>query len=297
MPSEHITILHHAVNLGKGQALKTAFNYVLTQFQVSPGGVVTCDSDGQHLVEDILKVTKQLLHHPNTLWLGSRQFDLDVPLRSRFGNTLTRKIFEWLIGQKLMDTQTGLRGIPIHFLPELLQTTSTGYDFELDMLIKAAKRKVQIKEIPITTVYENNNQSSHFNPIIDSFKIYFVFLRFLTFAIVSGLFDFVAFSVMFWLTDAILFSEGIARFFSGTLNFFFNKELVFQSKEKLYPEALKYTLLCLVNLVFSYALINSMVFLGANVYASKIIALTTLFVANFAIQKVVVFKETEQNYI
>lgn len=294
---DNVTVLHHAVNLGKGQALKTAFNYFLNHYSHDCKGVVTADADGQHLVQDILHVAKALDENPLALTLGARTFKKGVPLRSRFGNNLTRLIFRLLIGQSLQDTQTGLRGIPHHFLKVLLKTSSSGYDFELDMLISASKQKIKINEIPIQTVYKDENKSSHFNPLIDSFKIYFVFFRFLIFSILSGLIDFCAFSIAFVFCQHILVSESLARIFSGTCNFLLNKELVFKSKQKMLPEALKYALLCLVNLVFSYGLISSLVFLGANIFASKMIALIGLFIANFAIQKVLVFSKEEESVL
>lgn len=288
-----VTLLTHAVNLGKGQALKTAFNYFLNQSILLCPGVVTADADGQHLVEDIIKVSNLLNANPSALCLGVRNFSEGVPFRSRFGNTLTKYIFKLLIGHSLTDTQTGLRGIPRSFLKNLLKTNSHGYDFELDMLILASKQKIKMKEVSIHTVYKDNNKSSHFNPLIDSLKIYFVFFRFLIFAIVSGLLDFLAFSFAFMLCGHILLSETLARIFSGTCNFLLNKELVFKSKERILPEAVKYASLCLANLGFSYGLISSLVYLGANVFMSKLIALTGLFLANFAIQKLLVFKENE----
>jgi glycosyltransferase involved in cell wall biosynthesis len=288
-----VKVLTHGVNLGKGQALKTAFNEVLTHYPANCPGVVTADADGQHLVEDILNVTQALKSNPHALWLGARSFKQGVPLRSRFGNDLTRYIFKLLIGQSLQDTQTGLRGIPRGFLSSLLRTSSHGYDFELDMLICASKQGLPMLEVPIQTVYKDNNKSSHFNPLVDSFKIYFVFFRYMIFSIISGLLDFAAFSLTFFFCGHVLFSESLARIFSGTCNFLFNKELVFKSSNRILPEALKYTLLCLVNLVFSYGFITSLVFLGANVYASKLIALIGLFFANFAIQKLMVFNREE----
>jgi glycosyltransferase involved in cell wall biosynthesis len=289
---KNVHVLHHAINLGKGEALKTGFNYCLNHFSDAKG-VVTADADGQHLVEDIFKIAQCLQTNSNQLHLGARAFDKQVPLRSQFGNILTRHIFRFLLGTKLQDTQTGLRGIPQSFLPTLLHTKSRGYDFELDMLVLAHKHKIAIKETTITTVYEDNNESSHFNPILDSVKIYYVFFRFLFFAIISGIIDVLAFMITYYFIQHIFLAETLARIFSGTCNFLFNKELVFRSKNAIILEALKYTLLCLVNLIFSFGLITSLVYLGLNVYASKIIALIGLFFANFAIQKLFIFQEPE----
>lgn len=173
---EQVVLVKHLQNQGKGQALKTGFQTYLEQFPHHTTGVVTADCDGQHLPEDIIRVANALQSHSQSLWLGTRAFDDAVPLRSRLGNQLTRWVFRLFSGQDLQDTQTGLRGIPRHFLLDLLKTRSRRYDFELDMLLMAAKKMV-IQECRIQTVYHNNNQSSHFNPLVDSFKIYFAFVR------------------------------------------------------------------------------------------------------------------------
>ena len=98
----------------------------------------------------------------------------------------TRGIMHALLGQKLTDTQTGLRGIPASFLPKLLRQEATGYEFELEMLIAAHQLSIPIVEVPIRTIYEAGNKSSHFNPIVDSMKIYFVLLRFGSVSVLSG---------------------------------------------------------------------------------------------------------------
>lgn len=176
-----VLLLKHAVNLGKGQALKTGFNHFLTHFPTSITGVITADADGQHLASDIYKIYQAFSEQPTSLWLGARRFNWQTPWRSRLGNQLTTKLFRMLIGHSLKDTQTGLRAIPRSFLPRLLATSSRGYDFELDMLILAFSAKISVQEIPIQTVYRDANQHSHFNPLVDSLKIYFIFLRWLFF--------------------------------------------------------------------------------------------------------------------
>ena len=114
-----VQILRHAVNLGKGAALKTGINHALCVFPELIG-IVTADADGQHHPEDIVRVADGLRQHPGALVLGCRTFDAAVPLRSRFGNILTRKLIATLIGAKLQDTQTGLRGIPASLAARLL---------------------------------------------------------------------------------------------------------------------------------------------------------------------------------
>lgn len=176
--NKNIVLLNHSKNQGKGAALKTAFRYLIE----NAGdfiGVVTADADGQHLANDIAMMVNELIQNPQHFQLGLRTFDANIPKRSYFGNVLTQKIFYRLYKKKVNDTQTGLRGIPISLLPLLCQIKSNGYGFELEMLIVAAKRGVVFDEHPIKTVYIDENKNSHFNPIVDSVKVYWVFIRYL----------------------------------------------------------------------------------------------------------------------
>jgi dolichol-phosphate mannosyltransferase len=173
-----VKILHHAFNQGKGNALKTGFKYFLENYP-NLHGVITADADGQHCTEDILNFCEVFNHQPQTLLLGCRSFDKKVPWRSRIGNKLSCATFRLLVGQKLRDTQTGLRAIPKEFLASLLKIQHAGYDYELEMLLTAFKLKIPVREIDIQTIYTNDNQNSHFHPLIDAIKIYLVFLRFL----------------------------------------------------------------------------------------------------------------------
>ncbi len=156
----NVTLIRHAVNLGKGAALKTGLNHALCYFG-DHIGVVTIDADGQHLVEDVLKVGKKLGENPESLVLGVRDFGKEVPVLRWLGNTITRHMFRLLIGQRLTDTQTGLRGIPKSLIPTLLKLDAAGYEFELDMLLACKYGGRSIVEQGIRTVYIDRNISSH----------------------------------------------------------------------------------------------------------------------------------------
>ena len=94
-----------------------------------------------------------------------------MPFRSRFGNSITRVVFNLLTRQKVTDTQTGLRGFTFDQLEWLEGIKGDRYEYEMNMLMKASDEKIQIKEVKIETVYENNNESSHFRPFQDSVRI------------------------------------------------------------------------------------------------------------------------------
>ncbi len=166
-------VLHHSINQGKGQALKTAFQYYLKLSAGEGLGVVTADADGQHAVEDIITLLHALTDTPEQLHLGIRNFSgQKIPWRSKMGNRLTGLLFRQICEIELYDTQTGLRGIPNKLIHSVIKSKSKGYELELEMLLSAAKQQIQINQIPIKTIYENNNASSHFNPLLDSIKIY-----------------------------------------------------------------------------------------------------------------------------
>jgi glycosyltransferase involved in cell wall biosynthesis len=286
----HTTLLEHACNRGKGEALKTAFNFIVCQQQDAIKGVITADADGQHTPEDIEKVACQFTDRPDSLILGCRKMNHQVPFRSRFGNQLTRKVFSVLSGQRVSDTQTGLRGIPATLIPDLLALKSSAYDFELDMLLLAARKKMPIVEIPIRTIYLDDNAGSHFNPIIDSLKIYFVFLRFIGAGLLCGVLDYLGFLFIYSITGNILFSESVARFIFVLLNFSLNKTLVFKSEAGLFRTLVEYLALVLVNLFLSYSMIQALNSMGVSVAVSKLVALFILSIFNFAVQRTFIFR-------
>jgi putative flippase GtrA len=288
-------ILEHAVNLGKGRALKTGLNYCYLHFHNTPG-VITADADGQHLPNDILNIANTLEKHPDKLVLGVRTFQKNIPLRSLIGNVLTRYIFFILIGKQLSDTQTGLRGIPRSAIPGFMKIEGEDYDYEMNMLISTKSSGIQIIEEEVTTHYIDGNISSHFNPLIDSMKIYFVLLRFFSSSIITSLVDFVVFIISYNLIHYLSFSILIARIIASIINFTFNRSIVFRSKENFSGLILKYYSLLIIMGLLSYGLIKTMVdFFGFNVILSKVIVETFLFIANFAIQRDLIFINKSSN--
>src|SRR3990167_8579230 len=188
-----IILLQHAANLGKGGAIKTGLRYIKGHLSEKMG-IVTVDADGQHLVDDVVKIILELQKYPDNLILGVRQFDKKiVPFRSRFGNIITRYIFKFLYKRHILDTQTGLRAIPISLIDTLLRIPYDRYEFELECLIVALKSGYSINQTVINTIYLNNNEESHFNPILDSMRIYYVFFRY---SIIAFLFFIISQSII-----------------------------------------------------------------------------------------------------
>jgi glycosyltransferase involved in cell wall biosynthesis/4-amino-4-deoxy-L-arabinose transferase-like glycosyltransferase len=285
----NVHLLRHATNLGKGAALKTGINYALCAF---PGlvGIVTADADGQHHPDDIIRVAGTLLARPDCLVLGSRAFDGEVPWRSRFGNSLTSMVVHALIGQKLTDTQTGLRGIPTSLALRILRIESTGYEYELEMIVAAHRSAVPVIEEPIRTIYEAGNKSSHFNPIVDSMKIYFVLARFGSVSLMTAALDNLVFYLAFRHSGHVLGSQILGRVFAVGFNYSMVRKSVFYSRQRHKTVLPKYLLLVLVSGTVSYAGIRLLsAKLGINPVSAKLMVETVLFFANFAIQRVFIF--------
>jgi glycosyltransferase involved in cell wall biosynthesis len=286
---EAVRILRHPHNLGKGAALKTGIAHAL---DVLPGliGVVTADADGQHRPEDIRAVASVLRRCPESLILGSRLFEGDVPLRSRFGNALTRSVVRFLVGEKLRDTQTGLRAIPARFAASLLNLTSTGYEFELDMLISARTNSIAVIEQPIQTIYTPGNESSHFNPFVDSMKIYFVLGRFCAVSLMTALIDNVVFYIVYRYGSGLLAAQIAGRGAALAFNYVMVRDKVFRSLGR-HPNALaRYLVLVLASGAMSYVCVRlTIASTHVPVLLAKVGVETLLFFANFIVERDWVF--------
>ena len=171
-----VTVLHHEVNRGKGCALKTGYSYIRDNIPEA-SGVITADADGQHTVEDCWKLAEALTQDKRVLYLGSRDFDLpNVPPKSRFGNKTTSAVFKLFYGHWLPDTQTGLRAFKREDLQFMIDVPGERFEYEMQVLIACARAKMDMVPITIETVYENENEGTHFHPIRDSYRIYKVII-------------------------------------------------------------------------------------------------------------------------
>ncbi len=264
-----VTLLRHAVNLGKGAGLRTGMNHFLCN--ASPDCVlVTADADGQHLPKDILAVGARAELSPGQLVMGSRAFTGDVPLRSRFGNDVTRSIFRMVIGKKVSDTQTGLRAVPRKLMPTLMRRRANGYEFELEMLIVAAREHIPIVSVEIETVYLDNNASSHFNPLMDSMRIYFVFARYLSSAILTAIIDFVVFLIAYHLSKGLFISILSYSSRRHRQTFPLKKRYVFQIQDTWHGALLRYGILVLTHGLVAYILMDFVNRYTWNAYLAKI---------------------------
>ena len=291
---KNVVVLTHEVNQGKGRALKTALEYCQSQSDLE--FFVTVDADGQHQTKDIINVLKGAQKYPEALILGSRSFDeSQVPLKSKLGNKITRLITSYLIGQKITDTQTGLRAFGRAAMEKFLKVPGERYEYEMNMLLYCGKLSIPIQEVLIETIYIDDNSGSHFNPLLDSIRIYRQILTFSLISLLSTGLDLGVFTLFVYTlkgVDVILYSTVIARVISVNFNFLMNKTVVFKSKQQWFEHMWKYYTLALFQMLTSYLLVKSAyVVLGHNVVLTKIVVDVTLFLVSYQIQKLFIFRK------
>ncbi len=290
-----VILLTHGQNLGKGAALKTAMRFQLRHIPEA-SGIVTADSDGQHRVTDILKVASLVEAHQDTLFLGARQFDQDhVPFKSRYGNQLTAKMFQFSTGTALSDTQTGLRGIPQSHLEQMLEIPGRRFEYEMNMLMQAKELRLTLEEVPIETIYFGNNEHSHFRSVADSLLVYLPFFKFIASSGLSAVFDILFFVILLKLVfptapNALFAATALARISSGFLNYQLNRRFVFKTNHKQLKEAGKYALLFVSQLLLSCLLVQGLSGLFQHIILIKVVVDCGIFFLSFYIQRRFVFK-------
>ncbi len=307
-----VTVLHHEVNCGKGRALKTAFQWFLENCPESRG-VITVDGDGQHHGADTRACALHMLE-TNRLTLGVRDFSLPgIPKRSRSGNRITSLVFKIFVGMTVSDTQTGLRAIPRKDVRQLCAVKGDRFEYETNMLLAMKEKGIRFDEVKIRTVYIEENKSSHFHPIRDSWRIYkLIFAHFLKYMFSSlgcALVDNGLFMLFTHLFQNVLVNQlamtvvpsAIARVLSSLLNFFVNKKLVFHNQGNTFNALLRYYALAipqaLAQMGLTYgacALLHigtDQTLLRSAVYA---IVMTVLFILSFMLQQRWVFKNKER---
>lgn len=293
--ADEAVVLHHETNMGKGAAIKTALAYIKENHLSDNYEVIgIMDGDGQHLPADMEKLIVHAREEKRSLILGVRQVGKKMPLRSRLGNAITRKIFRLLSGTYVSDTQSGLRTFSSEMLERMLGISGERYEYETAVLYECAKQDVPIVEIPIHTIYKDEeNSTSHFRTVRDSVRIYGELLKFVLSSMSSFCLDYLLFSAMMFAADKaphMIFAANIfARLFSGTYNYLINTKVVFH-KQPSADTAVKYAALAGAVLIFNNIFLSIYTAgLHLDVFYAKIMTEITLFILSFLVQRMCIF--------
>lgn len=167
--TEGIRTIAYARNRGKGYALRcglraareAGFRYALT-----------IDSDGQHYPDDIARFIERIERRPDTLLIGARNLTADnMPARNTFANRFSNFWYLVETGRRLEDTQSGFRLYPLRRLGRLRSLCSR-YEFEVEVIVRAAWRGVEVENIPVKVYYAPDGERvSHFRPLRDFTRI------------------------------------------------------------------------------------------------------------------------------
>ncbi|BCJ40300.1 polysaccharide synthesis protein GtrA [Actinoplanes ianthinogenes] len=273
-------------NRGKGFALRAGFAHAAAHH---PGHDVVCaDSDGQHRPADIEAVAARVGAGGAAMVLGVRRFTGTVPVRSRFGNSATRVLFRLVTGIAVTDTQTGLRGYPARMLGWLGRVPGDRFEYELRLLLRAARERLTVEQVEIATVYLDGNRSSHFRPLRDSARVYGPLLGFAASSLLAFAVDAALLAILVSVTGQLVLSAVTARLVSATLNYSINRTAVFDRVPHR-RAAPRYAALAALSLTANVLLLGRLTDLLGSLVLAKPLTEATLFAAGFLAQRAFVF--------
>ena len=262
---QYASVKRYTPNRGKGEALKCGMRYIKERYQ-APYTVITADADGQHQVEDIVKVADAAAEHPDSLSLGKRLLDKSSPIKSRIGNGITRVLYRLTTGRRIYETQTGLRAFSDRLLPRFLKLPGHRYEFEIDMILDASN--ADIIEVDIQTVYFDNNAASHFRPLQDTVSLNKEFLRYKLPSINAGLAGLLLFVLIVNFGGTWILACVLSRLFTILLKGCLNRVVPFAEK----PSVGRYVLTSGIILLCDIGVMAALVSVGVNVYAAKVLS-------------------------
>lgn len=165
-----LILINYSQNRGKGYALRQGFAKAL---QLGARYAITLDADGQHDPSQIPLFLAALQSHPDSLLIGTRSMDHPhMPKSNRLANRFSNFWFFVETTQKLPDTQSGFRLYPLEKINSL-PLKGNRYEFELEVLVRAAWKQIPIHPINIEVHYPLfQERVSHFHPVKDFLRIF-----------------------------------------------------------------------------------------------------------------------------
>lgn len=284
-----IKIISYQENKGKGYALKKGLTFIRFAYANDHYIVVTMDSDGQHTINDALKLIKEVKDNDELLVLGSRPRNGNIPIRSKIGNDITRFIYKLTTGVDIYDTQTGLRAFSNKLMDYMLKVNGNRYEYEMNVLLGINKNNIKYKEIAIESIYIDNNSGSHFNTFKDSFRIYKEIIKFSLSSLASFLLDYSLYALLILVSNNVIIANILSRVVSATFNYNVNRNIVFNNDDSRYKSGSMYLLLALVILICNTLLLSLFVSLGINSLLAKVIVEVLLFSVSWKVQKKLIF--------
>jgi glycosyltransferase involved in cell wall biosynthesis len=161
--TEKVIVISHSVNLGKGAALKTGCDYAVEK---NAQKIVVIDADGQHDPREIPRFFKAL--DEADIVYSYRKKSEKQPAVLRLGNSLINNSFQRLFKTAVNDSQCGFRSFTAESYQKI-RWQATDYFMETEMIIRASKRKLKYKQLPIEMIYADNYKGT---TVFDGVKIF-----------------------------------------------------------------------------------------------------------------------------
>ncbi|MEK6967039.1 MAG: glycosyltransferase family 2 protein [Nanoarchaeota archaeon] len=161
-------VVKHAINLGKGAALKTGCDLAV---RLKAKNIIVMDADGQHNPNDISKFIDKLKKFD--VVIGYRNYGGAMPLIFQMGNRAIEMASLILFGLHVRDTQCGFRAFKASVYPRL-RWKSSDYSVESEMIARISKKQLSMTQIQIETIYSDKYKGT---TIIDGMKIVFNMIR------------------------------------------------------------------------------------------------------------------------
>jgi len=166
-------VVRHAINMGKGVALNTGFNYARqNRFDY----LITLDADGQHDPADIPRFVEAYERTGIPVLIGNRMGALtNMPLVRKWTNRYMSWLLSRAMKQYVPDTQCGFRLYRCDVLP-FIEAQATRFAAESEILLHIASRGIRMDSVPITVIY--NEGKSKINPLRDTFRFFLMLSRY-----------------------------------------------------------------------------------------------------------------------
>ena len=157
---------------GKGNAMHKGFDHIVSQ---GYDALIVMDGDGQHSVDDVPAFIERYKATQASVINGNRMANnKNMP----FVRRVTNRLMSWMVSricvQRIDDTQCGFRLISCSVL-RAIKLTSTNFEIETEILIKASKKGFKIDSVPVQTIYQDEQSKIH--PVKDTIRFFKYLMR------------------------------------------------------------------------------------------------------------------------
>ena len=170
-----VIVINHKQNLGYGAGINSI---IKKSKEIDTDILVTFDADGQHKVEDVIKVIEPIKNGDADLVIGSRFLSKTkekIPEYRKIGINIITKVTNAGLKKKITDSQSGFRAYSKDLISKL-DISDMGMGISTEILIKTNSLGFRIAEIPITILYEGKTSTQ--NPISHGTSVLFSTIKY-----------------------------------------------------------------------------------------------------------------------